>query len=82
MKSTQEKAKRVLFAALLASLVSAATWAQAPAQPGWLDVTIVQVKGGRGPDFEDRVKELQAARIAAGMPALQVFNVVSGHPNE
>jgi hypothetical protein len=56
--------------------------AQDTAPPSWLDVTIIQVKGGMGLDFEDRVKELQAARRAANMPPLQVFSVARGHPNE
>lgn len=50
--------------------------------PTWLDVTIIQVKGGMALDFEDRVKELQAARREAGMPGMQVFSIARGHPNE
>ena len=81
MKSFRENTKNgLLLAAFLASLVSVGARAQAPAP--LLDVTIVQVKGGMAADFEDRVKELQAARKAAGMPVMQVFNVVRGHPND
>jgi len=83
MKSFLDNTKSgLLLAAFLASLVSVAARAQAPTPTPWLDVAIVQVKGGMAPDFEDRVKELQAARKAAGMPVMQVFNVVRGHPNE
>ena len=36
-----------------------------------------------GLDFEDRLEgNFQAARRAAGMPAMQVFHIARGHPNE
>jgi hypothetical protein len=75
MKST------IASIAFLAVSMSPMASAQENAPP-WLDVVRVQVKGGMGLDFEDRVKELQDARRAAGMPAMQVFQIVRGQPNE
>jgi len=71
-----------LVSVFLAALVVMPARAQAPTPAPWLDVVIVQVKSGMGPDFEDRVKELQAANKAAGIPVALVFNVERGHPNE
>jgi hypothetical protein len=65
-----------------ATLFSTTASAQENAPPAWLDVAVIQVKGGMGIDFEDRVKELQAARQAAGMPATQIFQIARGHSNE
>jgi hypothetical protein len=47
----------------------------------WLDVAIVEVKGGRAADFEDRVKELMTARANANMPPTLTAQVVAGQPN-
>jgi hypothetical protein len=71
-----------LIALLVATQAQAQGQPQAQTPPQWLDVVIVQVKSGMGPDFEDRVKELQAARRSANLPVMQVFSVVRGHPNE
>jgi hypothetical protein len=68
--------------AFLAVWMSPMAFAQENAPPPWLDVVRVQVKNGMGLDFEDRVRELQAARRAAGLPAMQIFQVVRGRPNE
>ena len=73
--------KRWLVAGLLAAFIVAPSYAQDDA-PAFLSVGIIQVEGGQGPNFEAAVKELQAARIAAGMPAMQVFMITIGHPNE
>lgn len=81
--STITKSGAAAFALLVASPAMLATaQPSGGAEPQWLDVTIIQVKGGSGLDFEDRVKELQAARKAGGMEPLQVFTVARGHPNE
>jgi surface antigen len=83
MSSFRETTKcGLLLTILFASVASIPARAQAPAQPAWLDVRILQVKGGMALDFEDRVKELQAARKAAGQPPVLVMQVVRGHPNE
>jgi hypothetical protein len=47
----------------------------------WLDVVIVEVKGGRTADFEDRVKELMTARAEAKMSPTLAAQVVAGRPN-
>lgn len=65
-------------------LAAAAAPGYAQQQQGiapWLDVVIVEVRGGAAADFEDRVKELMAARAEANMPPTLPFQVVSGHPN-
>ena len=83
MKSyTAIEHSRIAVIALFFASTSSMSSAQQNAPPPWLDVTIVQVKGGMQLDFEDRVKELQAARTAGGMQPIQVFSVASGHPNE
>lgn len=73
-----------ILTASLALFAAARAQAQAQGQApaAWLDVVIIQVKSGMGPDFEDRIKELQAARRAANLPTAQIFSVVRGHPNE
>jgi hypothetical protein len=65
-----------------AVLFSASASAQQAAQPAWLRVAVVEVKGGRGPEFADLLKDFIAARQAAGLPGGQVFQIVLGHPNE
>jgi len=67
---------------LFAASLSAPASAQQGAQPNWLRVAVVQVKGGRAADFEDLLKDFIAARQAAGLPGGQVFQIVLGHPNE
>lgn len=83
MKQQRNLIKSVVAsAAFLAIAMSPMVSAQENAPPAWLDVVRVQVKAGMGLDFEDRVKELQAARLAAGLPPTEVFQVVRGRPNE
>ncbi len=67
---------------LLAFLTVAPVKAQDNQAPAWLDVTIVQVKGGKGAEFESLLKDMMAARRKANLPVGQVFSVASGHPNE
>ena len=56
--------------------------AQQDGLPAWLRIAVVQVKGGRGPEFEDLLRQFIAARVADGRPGGQVFQIVLGHPNE
>jgi hypothetical protein len=72
----------MLACGLLTAFFSAPASAQQGAQPNWLRVSVVQVKGGRGPEFADLLKDFIAARQAAGLPGGQVFQIVLGHPNE
>jgi len=67
---------------LMVLLAAPASAQQDGGLPPWLRVAVVQVAGGQGPAFEDLLKELIAARRAAGLPGGQVFQVVLGHPNE
>jgi hypothetical protein len=67
---------------VLALLTVAPARAQDDQAPAWLDVAILQVKGGKGPEFESLLKEMMAAQREAGQPVGQVFSVVAGHPNE
>jgi hypothetical protein len=65
----------------LAALIALPAVAQ-EAAPAWIQVVVVQVKPGHGPDFEDRISELMAARQAAGLPLGNVFEVEAGSPGE
>jgi hypothetical protein len=48
----------------------------------WLNVAIVEVKGGHQADFEDRLREMISATAAdESAPQPAVYQVVSGRPN-
>jgi hypothetical protein len=44
----------------------------------FLDVVVVQVKAGQGPEFEELVKKFAAAARKANLPPVQIFEVVRG----
>lgn len=64
-----------------ASLIALPTMAQ-DAAPAWIQVVVVQVKPGHAPEFEDRIRELMAARQVAGQPLGNVFEVEAGSPGQ
>lgn len=82
MRSYKKANQGFVAMAVCALLLTGSAWAQDAGQPGWLDVVVIQVKGGMALDFEDRVRELQAARAAADMPPMLIASVARGHPNE
>jgi len=81
-QSRQGLKSTIASIAFFAATMSPLAFAQDDAPPPWLDVVRVQVKNGMGLDFEDRIRELQAVRRDAGLPALEIFQVVRGQPNE